>query len=91
MRRDKITWEKKKWLGHPTLNWVCWTASIGRGRVWLFPSDKTGTNFCSSFGANSDDSFSGRLDGVTNQKEAKKAVIDNLMKYLEGGVNEIIE
>ena len=56
-------------------------AKVGKGRLILQPRpNKKGVGYCSSFGPNSDLSFSGYLPGLTLE-EAKKLVHHDAAKW----------
>jgi len=75
-----LSWEWVEWYGNPSMG-NAWRAKVGRGYLWLHPWDtEKGVHYTSSFGANSDKSFSGFLPGMTIE-QAKEAVLDDARKY----------
>lgn len=76
-------WTLIDWDGNPSLNLKCWRKSFGRGYVSVGAGDFLHVVF--SYGANSDDSYSGtrwRKNGVhQTEKEAMDKVDDSGGKH----------
>lgn len=71
-----LVWEP--FQGCPTTGVL--SAKIGHGRLILCAPTKGGVNYVSSFGPNSDRSFSGYLPGLTLE-EAKKLVYQDAKRH----------
>jgi len=69
-----------EWEGNPEIG-KAWRARVGKGCLWLLPFDTTnGVTYVSSFGANSDKSFTGFLPGLTIE-EAVEVVLEDASKH----------
>jgi len=78
--KNELKWELVPWEGNPSMG-EAWRAKIRRGYLWLLPFDTTqGISYVSSFGADSDDSFSGFLPGLTIE-QAKMNVLNDAAKH----------
>lgn len=81
-----LTWELVPWYGNPAMG-MAWRAKVGRGFLWLHefarkrnPKVWNGVTYVSSFGANSEKSFTGFLPGLT-MEQAKNAVLAEAQKH----------
>ena len=78
----KLEWKLVPWTGAAGYPDV-WEAKVGRGTLTLFTWDTSttlGVTYVSSFGANSDKSFTGFLPGA-NIEQAKQTVLAEASKH----------
>ena len=81
-----LIWELVEWEFNPSYG-KAWRAKVGRGYLWLnthardrCPRIWNGISYVSSFGPNSDKSFSGFLPDMT-MDQAKEAVLAEAQKH----------
>ncbi len=80
MKIKKLVWEWVEWYGNPSIG-NAWRTKVGSGFLWLHPWDVSrGVTYTSSFGPNSDKSFTGFLPKLT-MDEAKNAVLSDAASY----------
>lgn len=84
VKTKALKWELVPWVGNPSMG-SAWRAYVGKGALWLLPFDtRGGVKYCSSFGPNADNSFSGYLPGLTIE-EAKRRVLTDAQQHWVGG------
>ena len=83
MENSQLNWRLVPWTGADGYPKV-WKAKVGRGSLTILTwNTDRGVSYVSSFGASSDDSFSGFLPGSTVE-QAKLSVLDSARKLWNG-------